>query len=369
MKPDKAWLSHTGMTDALTLGNIVRYFRYAYHENLLRKNESCLDDWLEVLGEAPYGRFDERGAYITSDYDQDLLNYIRKNSKLKNGIWQTDMPHPKGPELPIKILHLTDLHIRKNSRKKFLNMHSPLLDYRFDIVIVSGDVVHEGIEDLDEETLNLLRDIKADYKILGSAGNHDGPTWQNYLLLSKLLEEKAGFSDVNFNGKQVTVNGFEISVLGIPDRSLYSTHPLSSEKTWRKALFDNLPSKDTFNILVSHRPCDVLGAFRENGEDFRIPSDTFNSILSGHIHEYGVRIPLINFYFGKFWLGIHGVVTGLNNHYGGYIMPSKDTIFSAGPGSLDMIYVRIPLIHKYIPMMNRYFVRKAGPEILTLHKV
>jgi hypothetical protein len=69
----------------------------------------------------------------------------------------------------------------------------------------------------------------------------------------------------------------------------------------------------------------------------------------------------------KFWLGFHGVDDGLNHHKGGYMMPSEDTIFSVSPGSLEMIYLRLPIIRTYIPLFPRFGVRKAGGEMIKLH--
>ncbi|MCM2326078.1 MAG: metallophosphoesterase [Candidatus Woesearchaeota archaeon] len=363
---DKGWLTHSGMTDGPTPKNIINFLRFAYHEKQLREKEAPLDDWLETIGIAPYGKFDAYGKYISGDFNLDLISSIKQSSRYQDGYWHTDMPHPKGQKEPMTILHLTDLHIRKTKAKRFINLHEKLLGRQYDIVIITGDIVHECQDDLTKGPLSLLRDIDSKHKLF-VRGNHDGHTWADSQKVSDILESETGFKDISYLVETIDMDGYNIGISGIPDRSLYKTSPYFKERSWKRAIYDSLPllEKSDFRIGAFHRPCDVFGAFEENGKSYLISDDAYNLILAGHIHEYGLNIKGFN---AKFWLGFHGVDDGLNNHKGGYMMPSEETIFSVGPGSLEMIYLRLPIIRTYIPLFPRFGVRKAGGEVLTIYK-
>ena len=176
----------------------------------------------------------------------------------------------------IKIIHITDLHI-----KKFGYLERILIDninqLMPDLLFVTGDFIknNNGIEPCAE----FFKRIKPKYGIYGVLGNND---YKQFFIISIDTDKlKKSLSDVGvkllFNESYtVNIDGVHINILGIED-SMYGKPDIS-----------NIINKDTngyTNILLSHSPSVIkyLNGYKPD------------LILTGHTHGGQVRLPFIEY--------------------------------------------------------------------------
>jgi predicted MPP superfamily phosphohydrolase len=402
-------LSHTGLTDVLSLKNIIEYIRFSPVEKYLRITKAHQQKHLDKLGVAPVAQFAKKGNWIDED-TSDLEKSITSN--YEGNIWHTTIPHVKGPNKSLgdpenlKILHLTDLHIGIYTYDEFLEKHKNILDHEYDIVIGTGDWVHLGSEEFTEEYVEFFKQIRSKNKF-AITGNHDGrDITENEIIKDRL--NVSGFDVINFEKRILDFNGYKVEVVGFPDRRSFDLMDSLNGNPWQKKVYELLDEKEEdidFTISAYHRPDDIFSAARVNGDNYIIPGDRQNLILAGHYHDCGIKISAFNhvLFSLKFWLGFHGVANGLNNLYGGIKMPNSDTVINVGPGSVDKLMFRVPgfqtvrtwfptiyqkiknyeyftMLDKfrfpksiqkftgreYMPGLNKIAGRVAGPEILTV---
>jgi len=210
---------------------------------------------------------------------------------------------------PIKIVHLTDLHISpwsppSNFRKAvdFINSLKP------DYIAITGDFVTH-FKELIPGCARAVSELKPGISILGVLGNHD--YWIDAGYISRSLEEVG--VELLLNRCSPSKNGSNLTFLGVDDP--YTGH---DDLT---ATFREIPESHT-SILLSHSP-DVI----ENAADLGI-----DLVLAGHTHGGQVRLPLIGAiyipskfgrHFDMGWFNVKKTKMYVNRGFGGIFPPIR----------------------------------------------
>ena len=196
-----------------------------------------------------------------------IYNYtipITQNHKIKN----------------LKILHLSDTHFSKLKNEKLKNkkLFNKLKKETFDIIIHTGDIIDNYLNEFSKENRNHLKELKAKYGKFYVNGNHE------YLNNEKKeienLMKKLNFENISNKIKKITLNNNkektnnnnkQINLIGID--------PLSKENLNGLKI-----NKNEFNILLTHN----LDLIKKE----KIP--LFDFILSGHLHSGEINLGIIS---------------------------------------------------------------------------
>jgi predicted MPP superfamily phosphohydrolase len=166
----------------------------------------------------------------------------------------------------VTILHLSDIHFLKSSDRPWREM-SRVAEFlergerRIDLILLSGDVITKGPEDLCSQSLRQLKRLSA---ICPQAfmvhGNHD---YHGHLpaIISKQLEQ-VGFHDINNHHVRLRIGGAPLNIYGIDDAYFGTPSPPSAV------------SGEETNIVLTHNLDSIRGDF---------PKD-IDLVLSGHTH-------------------------------------------------------------------------------------
>ena len=251
--------------------------------------------------------------------------FIKTNAPDHSEQYNTDKT--ANPAKPLKILHLSDLHLRtdyKGSRlASFLKILS--LDY-YDLIFITGDMVEK--DNLQGRLMDVLKNFRAKYGIYAVFGAHDYYNKKPSEFLSNMFKKKEAYSRQNdymtlkkklenagikvLINENVTLNkeiaGFpEIKIIGVDDpiinkmdirKSLEDLNDnteiikqdgfLKSE-TYRKTFSisgkenHDIRKSKSLNIALIHTPDSyALASLALNGTDI---------IFAGHTHGGQVRIP------------------------------------------------------------------------------
>jgi predicted MPP superfamily phosphohydrolase len=166
----------------------------------------------------------------------------------------------------VTILHLSDIHFLKSSDRPWREM-SRVAEFlergerRIDLILLSGDVITKGPEDLCSQSLRQLKRLSA---ICPQAfmvhGNHD---YHGHLpaIISKQLEQ-VGFHDINNHHVRLRIGGAPLNIYGIDDAYFGNPTPPSA-----------ISGEET-NIVLAHNLDSIRGDF---------PKEV-DLVLSGHTH-------------------------------------------------------------------------------------
>lgn len=171
----------------------------------------------------------------------------------------------------LKIIHVSDTHIKKHK-----NLLAPMVDFinneDVDLVVITGDLVHEPTEELyqiAEETLNNVT-----HQVVVVPGEYDyGPLWEKYFgsrYKSKTVSDRIelDFMDTSFMG-----NRFSTGWLDFIEKED------KEQADWIKS---RLADKEKYHIVFSHHPV-IVALNREYSREYF--SDALRAAYSGHIHE------------------------------------------------------------------------------------
>ena len=184
----------------------------------------------------------------------------------------------------VKIVFVSDLHIRHNEQKKLQQLVNKINQLKPDLILLGGDFVN-GTGNSMEITLLLkeLQQLSAPLGVYAVPGNH---------------EYRRGFDDIysafcnssirmliDQNVSLRTAKGGTINLIGLN----YQINPAHRQDTERlKKLF----SGNDFNLIFTHTP-----------EDFEYLNSQAHLTLAGHTHGGQVNIPffgsIINPAFGR----------------------------------------------------------------------
>jgi predicted MPP superfamily phosphohydrolase len=171
----------------------------------------------------------------------------------------------------LSIVHLSDVHLLASHRRpvRELTALADLMEHsdkKVDLVILSGDLITKGPEDLCPDALRALRRIctvcPLSYMV---HGNHDYHGHVPALISHQL--ESVGFKDINNKHITLTIDGVRLNLYGVDDE--YFGLPIAPRAV----------PEDEVNILVTHN----LDAIR------RDCASGLDLILSGHTHWGEIR--------------------------------------------------------------------------------
>ncbi len=196
-----------------------------------------------------------------------------------------------GIETPVKIAHLSDIHIGHFRGPKFLrqivdktNSQNP------DIVVITGDLFDGSIR-LDEKFIAPLKDLNAPAFFVN--GNHDG-----YSGLNSVFESLRKTGVTVLRNEIVESNGLQIIGLNHmnADSASRGMHAAQAGSTIKDVLKELNIDKNQPTLLLHHSP-DGIEYASEHGVDL---------YLAGHTHG-GQQFPvtLVNELLFKFNRGLH----------------------------------------------------------------
>jgi predicted MPP superfamily phosphohydrolase len=180
-----------------------------------------------------------------------------------------NLPNPKelkvfttNPNISgLRILHLSDLHINKNTPNSVLKELVALCnDLEYDIAVITGDIIDCKVSKIEDKLL-ILNGLK---KVFYVSGNHD--------LVYGLDDLRASLSNFTFMDNsciEFTYNKIQITLCGLADRFAR----LFGHKRDEYLIMGQL-SKSQNSILIAHQPKDYKYAVKSNSCLF----------LCGHTH-------------------------------------------------------------------------------------
>lgn len=178
-------------------------------------------------------------------------------------------------EKPIRIVHISDLHVDKYTNGEKLNRYvQRVRETNPDIIIFTGDLITSG-QDYVEEAAVALASIEVTHGIYAVLGDHD--YWSGEEEIVEALEQK-GIRVLRNENSRVDVNGTAVKLTGITE--IYSSRPGNEEI---EGLVSDSGS-EALKILFAHQASDRLIRYaRESGTDL---------LLGGHTHGGQIRIPI-----------------------------------------------------------------------------
>jgi uncharacterized protein len=187
---------------------------------------------------------------------------------MKLPIVQTIEVIVKSKELnDLKILHLSDLHINKNTSVKQLNeLINICHNLEFDFIVITGDIIDCKVKYIKEK-IQILNKLKKDgenqKEVYYISGNHD-----LFYGLNDLKNELTNFIFMDNKYQYIHFKNNKILIAGLPDR-FSKFFKIRREEEKIKTYLLNCPS-----IFISHQP-----------KDYKIAlfSKT-NLFLCGHTH-------------------------------------------------------------------------------------
>ena len=176
----------------------------------------------------------------------------------------------------VRIALVTDLHgcwYGKNQENliKAVEKESP------DVVLLGGDIFDDNVPwEKSEVTVKLLAEKYPCYYV---TGNHE--YWSNEVDSILEIVEKYGIKILSGTCDRIELNGQLIQICGIDDPDVvdYTKNGIGYEEQLASA--ENASDKDTFTVLLSHRP--ELAEVYQNYD--------FDLVLSGHAHGGQWMIP------------------------------------------------------------------------------
>lgn len=171
--------------------------------------------------------------------------------------------------LVLKIIQISDTHITKQ-RDLLAPMIPAINQEPVDLVVVTGDLVHEGTKELLQIARQDLNQIR--HKVVVIPGDYDkSPLWEEYFGKSRfnsinLNNYELDFVDTSFMNHRFFVGWSDV----IKDED-------PEQYTWLKEQLKN----DKYHILFSHHPFWVTP--KKEGDEFL--TDNVRAVYSGHLHE------------------------------------------------------------------------------------
>jgi len=172
--------------------------------------------------------------------------------------------------VPIKILHLSDLHMENISITPE-HLYEQLKEKEIDLIALTGDYLdrERSISKLIPY-LDVLHQLKPKYGIYTVFGNHDYVLKDKIKTLQETIENTGAIVLRNEN-RVIDINGQKLNMIGIDD---FSTKRSNIEKAYRGVT-------SGINLVLTHDPNIVL-----HMEDYH-----FDYLLSGHFHGGQIHWP------------------------------------------------------------------------------
>jgi len=219
------------------------------------------------------------GAFVVTSYGLWVEPYRLQVRRL-----QVPIRAFRKPESRIRVLHVTDLHMRAGDARR-MAMLQQLGSLRPDLLLITGDLIHGGKEaDRQlERALAALAGIQPSFGAFVVLGNHDHVHRHRF---ERWLRRPLVFHDVDRLRKRLEAASLTVLVneharVVIRDEELYLVG-VDDPFYW----LDNVPKavagvpQQVPRLLLAHSP-DVVTALGE---------ERFDLILAGHTHGGQVRL-------------------------------------------------------------------------------
>ena len=176
------------------------------------------------------------------------------------------LPHPKWRGAPLRIVHLTDLHVHPSIPLEYYqNVVSIAEQSEPDIAVFTGDFITSL--DALPKLAKVLRPVAklGTYAVLG---NHD--YWTDPCSIRTVVQE-SGLQLLSDESQILTVAGDEIVVTGYD-------YPWGTKET-------NISDQkaDMLHVVLSHTPDNI----------YRLSESSADIVFSGHYHAGQIRAPIL----------------------------------------------------------------------------
>lgn len=237
---------------------------------------------------------------------------------------------------PLNVVVISDLHLRPGKDSTYLQkVVQTIQTLSPDLILILGDFVFNPSTSF--ESLLELQNLHPTIGTYAVLGNHDQGlytyiTGESY---SKTTDEQGITDTLEQANVQVLRNQIRNIEYGRNRITIAGIDDLWSYKSSLKTVIEQMPTTNTYSILLSHNPSIIT-------------DDTINEfhlVVSGHTHGGQVRLPLIG--------PIVSLPTTLGDHYDkGIFTVAQNTVLAITSG-LGESGARVRLF--------------APPEILLLH--
>ena len=252
-----------------------------------------------------------------------------------SSVYEYDVPLRNLPTAlhGLSIVHLSDVHLLASHKRPVTELITfanfiEQTDRKLDLVLLSGDLITKGPEDLCTAALEALHRISSVCPLSYMVhGNHDYHGHVPALISHQL--ESVGFTNINNHHVKLSIDGVRLNIYGVDDE--YFGRPVAPR----------VAPQDELNILVTHN----LDAIRNDC------AAGIDLMLSGHTHWGEMRG-----FDGAALMRAWGYCDNVNRHTKHWEMLNDRTLSFVHPG-LARYYVpwkglRHPpgfVIHQLVP--------------------
>jgi predicted MPP superfamily phosphohydrolase len=239
----------------------------------------------------------------------------------------------------LTILHLSDLHFAGKRSRKLAVASAYLTDREFDLVFITGDLVHRSTVRLSEQERAFLSGLRARLGKFYVYGDHERQGSGHVADVERQLSE-CGLVNLTNSLATIKLPKATLTILGLDDIKLGNPND---------AVAKNLAAGHC-NIALMHN-LDALSS--------RVPR-VLDLVLSGHLHAGEFALGRFD---GTALMRLEQAYHNLNRHKGAkaaFAMLTSRTLSYSNPG-----------FHSYLKdtyRLRRFNTRTQGFTILTLRK-
>lgn len=177
-----------------------------------------------------------------------------------------------------KIIQLSDIH-GKEFGENNQDLINKIEKQNADMLVITGDLVDEGVQNSKEIIDNLLGNTKLPKEVFAVSGNHD--LWTKHFdAYKKQWETSYNIEFLENSSTKIQKDGQVINLCGISDPDIWNAE--KAEEIVKENLA-KIKTTDGYNVLLFHR-ANMLDMFLDS---------SFDLILSGHIHGGQIRVPFV----------------------------------------------------------------------------
>lgn len=182
----------------------------------------------------------------------------------------------------IRIIQLTDLH-NSTFGKENERLIRKVEEQNPDLICITGDLLNMEEENVDIAT-NLISKLSSNYPVYVSLGNHE--LGYKYAETEDLIDkfEDAGACVLDFDYKDININGENIRIGGLYGYDLPETNEVSRDN--EAEFLSNFQNTKDYKLLLTHMP---YGWYQAGSLDYW----DVDLVLTGHTHGGQVRIPFL----------------------------------------------------------------------------